>query len=420
MRILHVSQMYYPAIGGNEIHIKELSEKLVELGEDVTVFSSNALCTSQFGFYSKNIDILPRENTGKVNIRRFAINYRLHWFLFRFIPQIRGGYRLINIIFKDALDLVSRGPFVPKMIWEIIRFKPDLVMVLNLGSSPSYFCYLAKKIRRFPLVVIPTLHIGYKWTEAPIIYEIMKSSDLILALTEYEKNYLVKKEIDANKIAVIGVGINPSNFTVKDGMLFRKKFKLKKEPIIAFVGRKDEGKGIDTLLDAMKYIWKEIADARLVLAGANTIHKEVIIKRIMALDPVEREKIISIDDFRDEEKSDIFDSCDIFAMPSRVDSFGITYLEAWIHGKPVVACKNTAPSTIIADGEDGLLVEYGNEIDLANAINRLLKDEKMRKEFGEIGRRKVLNNYTWDIIANKIKQKYLDLVNAGNKLAYRK
>jgi len=420
MRILHVSQMYYPAVGGNEIHIKELSEKLVELGEDVTVFTSNALYNSQFRFKSKKIDLLPRENIREVNIRRFAINYRLQWFLFRFIPQIRGGYRLINIIFKDALDLLSGGPFVPKMIWEIIRFKPDLVMALNLSSSQSYFCYLAKKIRRFPLVVTPTLHIGYKWTEAPIIYEVMKSSDLILALTEYEKNYLVKKEIDANKIAVIGVGINPSNFTVKDGMSFRKKFKLEKEPIIAFIGRKDEGKGIDTLLDAMKYIWKKIPDARLVLAGANTIYNEVIIKRIMALDPVEREKIIIIDNFRDEDKSDIFDGCDIYAMPSRVDSFGITYLEAWIHGKPVVACKNTAPSTIISDGEDGLLVEYGNEIDLANAINKLLSDGKMRKEFGERGRGKVLNNYTWDIIANKIKQKYLDLVNGGNKLAYRK
>ncbi len=181
------------------------------------------------------------------------------------------------------------------------------------------------------------------------------------------------------------------------------------------MGRKVIGKGIFTLIEAMVIVWQQIPEARLVLAGADTSDNDLVKKKIHSLDIEEKRKIIQINNFPEEEKSDIFASCDILVLPSNVESFGITYLEAWFYQKPVVGCKNTAPSTLIDDGKDGLLVEYGNKEELASKILMLLNNREMRMRLGEKGRRKVLRNYTWDIIAKKIRKKYYKLVNYEKK-----
>ncbi|MCA9408161.1 MAG: glycosyltransferase family 4 protein, partial [Candidatus Omnitrophica bacterium] len=79
---------------------------------------------------------------------------------------------------------------------------------------------------------------------------------------------------------------------------------------------------------------------------------------------------------------------------------------AWCCGKPVIACKNTAPGSYITNGQNGLLVEYGNSKELAAAILRLLRDENLRRGMGEDGRKQVLENYTWDVVAKQIRQAY--------------
>lgn len=416
MKILHVCPSAYgPTMSGIQILIKELSEKLVEFGETVTVFTSDESNLEYFDKPNPDKIYLPHEETiNGVNIRRFSINYKLFTFT---LWKIRG-HRVSKIILKDAINLVNNGPFTPKMVLDIIKFKPDIVMGLNIWNPQIYFCYLAKKIVKFPLVIIPILHIEDKWPEDPrmsMIYKIMKFADLIIALTDYEKVFLIKKGIDEKKISVIGVGLDPLKYNDSDGMTFRNKFKLKNEPIVTLVARKVRGKGIETLIDAMRDVWKNTPNARLVLAGAQSSYYSIIENKIHSLDIEDRQKIILIDDFPEEEKSEIYAACDIFVLPSKVESFGIVYLEAWMHKKPVIGCKDFAPSSIINDGEDGLLVEYGNKKELASAISRLLNNKKMRIELGEKGKEKVLKNYTWDIIANKIRTKYYELVNGKIK-----
>ncbi len=421
MKILHVGIVNYNTFrGGNGIHLKELSESLQSIEENVTVYALNISSMRELTYFERNRLPLPaREVIKGINVRRFNINYKAYKLLFNYIFEFPGLRRLSKFIFRDALPQLKQGPFVPKMIWEIIKFKPDIVMSLNLYGAHSYFCYLAKKIVKFPLVLIPCLHIGSKWVENPMIYRIMKFSDLIIVLTPYEKEFLVKKGISENKIAVIGVGIDSYKFNCCDGKNFRRKNRLENEPIVLFVGRKVEGKGIETLIEAMQIVWQNIPQARLVLAGSRSSnysinYHSIINNKINALRVDDRDKVIYIDNFSEEEKSEIFAASDIFALPSNCDSFGIVYLEAWIHRKPVIACKNSPQSTIVDENRDGLLVEYGHEEELANAIMRLLNNKQERISMGENGREKVLNSYTWDIIANKVRSQYYKLVNNRN------
>jgi glycosyltransferase involved in cell wall biosynthesis len=97
------------------------------------------------------------------------------------------------------------------------------------------------------------------------------------------------------------------------------------------------------------------------------------------------------------------------ALPSRVDSFGIAYLEAWAYGQPVIGCQAGGVPDVIDDGQDGLLVPYGDPAALASAIGSLLADPDRRQAMGHRGRTKVEAHYTWDRIYQGLRSIYQEL-----------
>jgi glycogen synthase len=98
----------------------------------------------------------------------------------------------------------------------------------------------------------------------------------------------------------------------------------------------------------------------------------------------------------EEEKRDAFAACDIFVLPSRYDSFGIVYLEAWRCGKPVIGAKVGAIPEVIEEDRDGLLVEFGDIEQLTSKMLYLLSHPDLCKELGENGRRKVIERFNWE------------------------
>jgi glycosyltransferase involved in cell wall biosynthesis len=109
-------------------------------------------------------------------------------------------------------------------------------------------------------------------------------------------------------------------------------------------------------------------------------------------------------------KQDMLAATDVFAMPSRVDSFGIVYLEAWAYGVPVIGCQAGGVPDVIDDGQDGLLIPFGDQQALAAAIDALLADPDRRRAMGQRGRAKVEANYTWEQIYQKLRAIYQELV----------
>jgi glycosyltransferase involved in cell wall biosynthesis len=98
-----------------------------------------------------------------------------------------------------------------------------------------------------------------------------------------------------------------------------------------------------------------------------------------------------------------YQQCDIFAMASRslpksVEGFGIAYLEAGFHGKPVVGYRSGGASEAIVDGETGLLVNEGDLTALAAALQRLVTDLALRRKLGEAGRNHAAS-FSWDATA---------------------
>src|SRR3990167_819428 len=111
MKILHVCPLYYPSLGGNQIHIQLLSEKLAELKQDVHLFTVNALVPAQFSREDPSFKLLPEEeNITGVHVRRFKIDYDLHDLLFKKIYKMRGGFRGLRVGLGQSYDYWEQGP----------------------------------------------------------------------------------------------------------------------------------------------------------------------------------------------------------------------------------------------------------------------------------------------------------------------
>ena len=83
-------------------------------------------------------------------------------------------------------------------------------------------------------------------------------------------------------------------------------------------------------------------------------------------------------------------------MPSRVDSFGLVFLEAWAQGKPVIGARAGGIPAVVDHGENGLLIPFGDVDALAAAIERLLDSPEEAARLGQTGWRKLKEHYDWE------------------------
>jgi glycosyltransferase involved in cell wall biosynthesis len=233
---------------------------------------------------------------------------------------------------------------------------------------------------------------------------LLNRGDKVIVHSNAEGDYLVEKGIDKEKVFFWPHGIEPGELEGGDGGRFRKKYNLT-GPVVFQLSVQAHDKGSPCLVEAMKILWKRGINCNLVLAGA--VHEDFRghikslkdEKRCLILGPVS-----------EEEKRDLLACGDVMVMASRTDSFGIVYLEAWSYGKPVIGARAGGVPEVIRDGVDGYLVPFGNPEQLSGRILNLIENERLRNEMGESGRAKVLKDYTWEKVYQKMKSLYQKLV----------
>src|SRR5205807_6434682 len=91
-----------------------------------------------------------------------------------------------------------------------------------------------------------------------------------------------------------------------------------------------------------------------------------------------------------------YEACDVFAMPSFGEGFGLVYLEAMFHAKPCLAGNRDAAPEVVRQGETGLLVEPGNVAQVEQALIRLLEDRAFAVQLGRAGRARLEEEFTYE------------------------
>lgn len=166
------------------------------------------------------------------------------------------------------------------------------------------------------------------------------------------------------------------------------------------------------VLAAMQQIWQTRPEACLLIAGARTTYSGTVRAQIAELPPALQNRVAVLDNFDEREKAEIFAACDLLAFPSGHESFGIVFLEAWASRKPVIGVRIGAIPTVVSEGQDGLLITHRETGELVQAIETLLANPALRQRLGEAGYRKVVAHFTWDIVADKVRDVYARVIDA--------
>jgi glycosyltransferase involved in cell wall biosynthesis len=390
MHIAFIIPAFLPArdYGGPLYNTITLSRHYVREGHQVTVYTTNAVSVKQF---SKNISAV--EEMFGVTVKRFPV-----------ITKV-GGYwinpSIYHALLKDSFDIIHSQClrcFQTDVAAHISKKTGKPLIIAAHGSLGSIFS--------------PKLSAKQKAMHA--LHDFLDKKNIgiakkLIAVNEFEKSTYMRYNVNEEKIDVIPLGLDVSEFE-QDTIDFRKKFGIGEEEIIVlYVGRYNYVKGLNTLIKAFAQVVSRNpsrVDLRLVLIGKDDGYYNELVDlvgtsnasdRIVVLENQPREVIISA-----------YVACDIFVIPSHFDTFPVTMLEALSCGKALIASKVGGIPEVIEHDRNGVLVEARNVESLASSMEELIRDESKRLSLGGRGRAMV-KNYDISRIAARTLQLYSQL-----------
>jgi len=396
-------------VGGLGTYAAEITRKFVLMDNDVTVFTMN----DDAG------DLPTREIWRGIEIHR-----PLHIDVSDSLPDViaedirkwgRGIHLFSKILIYNYLS-------ASKLVNELIKkenFKYDIVVAHDWLSAIGGIT--VKKEAGLPFAF--HVHSSEKGRTLGNGSEVVsnielhaaKAADMIVTVSYAMKDELTKLGYPKEKIAVSYNGVdpqkyNPANFKAEDISKLRASYDIKDdEKMILFIGRLVGVKGVDKLILAMPHILQKNPKAKLVIVGLGDL-QEYLTNLVKAT------RLTNAIKFRfefvpEEQRILHYAACDVAVFPSFYEPFGIVVLEAMAMEKPVVvgaAGVSGMREIVVCCGDEqcGYHIDPNNPTDIAWGINSTLENEERMKWLGKNGRKRVLEEFTWDRIAEKTLELY--------------
>ena len=235
----------------------------------------------------------------------------------------------------------------------------------------------------------------------------LEGADAVIAVSNMMKADIAKLFATPDeRLHVIHNGVNLDKWNptpISDAL--KKEWGIKDDYIL-FVGRPTPQKGMEYLVDAADQIDPGV---QIVFGavGADTKEYEDRMKEKVA----KKKNILWINKLlKEEEYIQLYSSAKVFVCPSVYEPFGIINLEAMACATPVVAAATGGIVEVVLPEQTGLLVEPRNSQQIADGVNRILKDPQLAKKLGENGRRRVEERFSWRYIAEQTKKLYEELL----------
>jgi len=367
-------------IGGISTHVYHLSRALVEKGTSVRVIT----CDFPNAPAEEIIDGVPvsRVDSGRVPESNFLL-----WI-----------YHLNSQMISKTTELfeTERFDLIHAHDWVVGRAAVELKNRLGL---PLISTIHATEIGRGG-----SLDGEYRGKVRDIERLLVEQSDGIICCSNYMLDH-IQHVLGAvkTKVRVIPNGVESSRFNggrqpqlILAGIPEDRK-------IILYVGRIVREKGIFTLLDALEKLRKQGKDVSLVYVGEGPL-KEDLAKEVLRRKLNDR---VTLAGFVDEKKLvSLYNSSDVFVLPSHYEPFGMVVLEAMASRIPVVVSDVGGLSEIVEDGVTGVKVPAYNPSALAEGILRVLEDRELSEQLKENAYRAVQERYRWEMIAEKTIEAY--------------
>jgi glycosyltransferase involved in cell wall biosynthesis len=371
MKVLFTKRTYAP-MGGSESLAYQWATRLAARGHDVRVVCGQAFDPRPH-FEDRGVDVIQVKPRGG------------------FLGHVADASTLVDLMRVEELE----------------RYAEDRDLIHNVGRE-----YLDSSLNTaheldLPIVLTPLAHQGqFHGGDTPADFLRYRRATILTTMTDWERAWFGEQGIDPYRIITTGMG--PNAVRSHDGAAFRARHRIPADaPVVLYVGRRERYKGYIHLLDAAELVWQRHNEARFVFIGVPGFYGAMVDEFARYTD----DRIIEIERAGAAEKSAALDACDVYAMPSVHETFGIGYLEAWLHEKPVIGGDIPPLREVIAHGVDGLLVPQ-KVADIASAVTRLLDDPALRGEMGRAGSAKLHERWDWDRVMERVEDAHQRAIGA--------
>jgi glycogen(starch) synthase len=400
-------------VGGLGTYAAEITRKFVLLENDVSVFTMN-----------DDAGALPTRELW----RGIEIHRPLHIDVSDSLPDViaedvRKWGRGIQFFSKI---LVYNYLSASKIVNELVKsegFKYDILVAHDWLSVIAGVT--AKRELGLPLVF--HVHSTEKGRTLGNGSEVVKSieyrggqmADLVITVSNAMKDELITLGFPEEKIRVCYNGVDPEKYSpeqVDDTKRhdIRKSYGLTDDDqMLLFIGRLVWVKGVDKLIMAMPHVLEKVPNAKLVIVGLGDM-QEHLKSMVKGLD-LENVVKFNFEFVSEEERIAHYAACDLAIFPSLYEPFGIVALEAMSMEKPVVVGASGVSGMreiVITDGHDqcGFHVNPNDPVDIAWGVVSSLQNPARKLMLGKNGRKRVLAEFTWDLIAEKTLDVYREVV----------
>jgi glycosyltransferase involved in cell wall biosynthesis len=408
MRIGFFVWEYPPAlVGGLGTYAEYITREFVSMGHDVTVFTLNPG------------NLKTREIVKGVEVHRPMIVNASNIFPMFVIDDLKKwgtNIRLFNDIF--IYNILSAAKFINSMLKKE-GCNYDVVCVHDWLSSIAGI--IVKNETKTPVV----FHVhSTEWgrsggTGSEVVsyleWATAQRADRIITVSHAMQEDLVRHGWPKSKISVVWNGVDPERYNpqkckLEDVEAIRRKYSIKPdEKMLLFLGRLTWVKGVVNLVQAMPIILEEYPNVKLVILGKGEQQNDIIeaANRL----GVSSKVACRFDFVPENERILHYAAADVCIFPSTYEPFGIVSLEAMSMAKPIVVGAHGVvgfKEQVIPSGPDqnGVHVNGGNPADIAWGIKEVLRDPERAKKWGENGRKRVLQYFTWEKAAEQTLQIY--------------
>lgn len=303
---------------------------------------------------------------------------------------------------RPRLGVAGLVRMLLRAMWECCARPPDLVVCGHVVTAPIGL--LVKRLFRRPYVVFTYAWEVQRKRWSRVIGRVLRGADAVVAISAFTRDAVKRFGVAPDRIHIISPGVDPVRFSPTDGVEVRQR---PWRPTLLTVARLNERyKGHDSVIRALPLILAKVPEARYVVAGQGRLQDYL---EALARNVGVAEAVVFVGAVPDSDLPRLYRECDVFVLASRNsrtggggEGFGIVCLEAAATEKPVVAGRSGALPDTVQDGATGLLVHGDDPLELAEAVVKLLTDSAFAGRLGRAGRRRVLQEMTWEHARDKV------------------
>jgi glycosyltransferase involved in cell wall biosynthesis len=392
MNILLLTQFFSPTRGGGEIIFYQLADQLARRGHKVFIIKHKMVASnpSKDGLNDLPSNVIVYEVDPAVEHKGGLPAGILQNLLYVF-NSIRTGLRIIKSNHVDVIHCNNYSPVFAGWFLSKLTGVPLLVTVHDVASLHGYN-FWRRWMRQFGGLSKVKAFIGY-------VSELLtiKLSKNIHTVSETSKRDILPFNPKCH-VYVIPNSLNLEYYkpTSED--------EIEYGDFMVFIGRLVYYKHLEVVIEALK-ILRDKCNVRLVVLGDGPMRRdwENLVKHYGLGDIVEFKGYVS-----HKEKLYYLSRCRALVLPSTFEGFGMVILEAWALRKPVIVTDVEPLNKIVEHGVDGYIVKNNPEI-WAEHIYLLMSDEKLSRQIGNNGYRKLVMKYNIDVQVNKLEELYMKL-----------